>query len=61
MMVSTPVSNTPGKVQTSLLQVGLEACLSGDAAALRTDVRRSVFMDPLVGGHCTRIRQHHGR
>lgn len=59
--VSTPVSNAPGKVQTGLLQVGLEAGLPGDATTLRTDMRRSVFMDPLVGGHGTRVRQHHGR
>lgn len=59
--VSTPVSNAPGKVQAGLLQVGLEAGLPGDAATLGTDVRRSVFMDPLVGGHGTRVRQHHGR
>lgn len=59
--VSTPVSNAPGEVQTGLLQVGLEAGLTGDSTTLRTDVRRSVFMDPLVGGHGTRVRQHHGR
>ncbi len=59
--VSTPVSDAPGKMQTGLLQVGLEAGLPGDAATLGTDVRRSVFMDPLVGGHGTRVRQHHGR
>lgn len=59
--VSTPVSNAPGEVQTGLLQVSLETGLPSDAATLRTDVRRSVFMDPLVGGHGTRVRQHHGR
>lgn len=59
--VSTPVSNAPGKMQTGLLQVGLEARLPGDAATLRTDVRRSVFVNPLVGGHGTGVRQHHGR
>lgn len=59
--VSTPVSDTPGKVQTGLLQVGLKACLPCDATTLGTDMRRSVFMDPLVGGHGTRVRQHHGR
>lgn len=59
--VYTPVANAPGKVQTGLLQVGLEAGLPGDAATLRTDMGRSVFMDPLVGGHGTRVWQHHGR
>ncbi len=47
--VPTPVSDAPGEVQTGLLQVGLEARLPGDAATLRTDMRRSVLMDPLVG------------
>lgn len=51
--VSTPVANASGKVQTGLLQMGLEAGLPGNATTLRTDMRRSVFMDPLVGGHGT--------
>lgn len=59
--VSTPVANAPGKVQTGLLQMGLEAGLPGDAPTLRTYMRRSVFVDPLVGGHGARVRQHHGR
>lgn len=59
--VSAPVSNAPGKMQTGLFQMGLEARLPGDAATLRTDVRRSVFVNPLVGGHGTGVRQHHGR
>lgn len=59
--MSTPVADTPGKVQAGLLQVGLEAGLPGHAATLGTDVRRSVFVDPLVCGHGARVRQHHGR
>lgn len=51
--VSTPVANASGKVQTGLVQVGLEAGLPCDSTALGTDMRRSVFMDPLVGGHGT--------
>ena len=58
---STPVSDTPGKVQTSLLQVGLKASLPGDAATLGTDMRGFVFVDPLVGRNSALIRQHHGR
>lgn len=58
---STPVADTPGKVQTGLLQVGLEAGLPGSAATLGADVRCSVFVDPLVSGHGARVRQHHGR
>lgn len=48
-------------MQTGLVQVGLEAGLSCDSTALRTDMRRSVLMDPLMGGHSTRVREHHGR
>lgn len=59
--VSSPVSDAPGEVQAGLLQVGLEAGLPGDAATLGTDMRRSVFVDPLMGGHGTRVGQHHGR
>lgn len=59
--VSTPVANASGKVQTGLVQVGLEAGLPCDSTALGTDMRRSVFMDPLVGRHGTRVREHHGR
>lgn len=60
-MVCTPVANAPGKMQTGLLQMGLETGLPGDAPALRTDMRGSVFVDPLVGGHGARVGQHHGR
>lgn len=56
-----PVSDASCKVQTGFLQVSLEACLSGSPTTLRTDMRRSVFVDPLVGRYCTRVRQHHGR
>lgn len=59
--VSTPVANAPGKVQTGLLQMGLEAGLPGGPSTLRTHMRRSVFMDPLMGRHGTRVRQHHRR
>lgn len=56
-----PVSNASGEVQTGLLQVGLEAGLSGGAATLRTDVRGFVFVDPLVSGESARVWQHHRR
>lgn len=58
--IDTPVSDTPGEVQTGLLQVRLKARLPGNAAALRANVRRSVFVDPLVGGDGAGVRQHHG-
>lgn len=58
---SAPVADTPGKVQTGLLQVGLEAGLPGGAATLGANVRRSVFVDPLVRRRGARVRQHHGR
>lgn len=59
-MVS-PVSDAAGEVQAGLLQVGLEAGLPGHAATLRTDVRRFVFVDPLVSGDGAGVGKHHGR
>lgn len=48
-----PVANAPGKVETGLLQMGLEAGLSSDPTALRTDMGRFMFVDPLMGGYGT--------
>lgn len=58
--IGVPVADAPGEVQAGLVQVGLEAGLPGDAAALWADVRRFVFVDPLVGGDGARVGQHHG-
>lgn len=47
-------------MQAGLLQVGLKAGLPGDAAALGADVRRFVFVNPLVGSDGAWVGQHHG-